>query len=98
MIDKIVGAIIIAAAILAVAALATEGIRSFAEMRRTKRIADSQERMQRAEMTQRIFESNTFRMYEEERQGRIAAETKVGILQSQLKRAREQMAKFNLHK
>lgn len=98
MIDKIVGAVIIAASIIAAAALAVEGIRSFAEMRRTKRIAESQERMQRAEMTQRIFESNTFRMYEEERQARIAAETKCGILQQQLKRAREQMSKVKIGK
>lgn len=98
MIDKIVGAVIIAASIIAVAALATEGIRSFAEMRRTKRISESQERMQRAEMTQRIFESNTFRMYEEERQGRIAAETKVRVYKDQLKRAREQMAKVKIGK
>lgn len=98
MIDKIVGAVIISASIIAASALAVEGIRSFAEMRRTKRISESQERMQRAEMTQRIFESNTFRMYEEERQGRIAAETKVGILQSQLKRAREQMAQVKIGK
>jgi hypothetical protein len=98
MIDKIVGAVIISASIIAASALAVEGIRSFVEMRRTKRIAESQERMQRAEMTQRIFESNTFRMYEEERQGRIAAETKVRVYKDQLKRARELMAKFNLHK
>lgn len=98
MIDRIVGAVIIAASIIAATALAVEGIRSFAEARRTKRIAESQERMQRAEMTQRIFESNTFRMYEEERQGRIAAETKVLVYKDQLKRAREQMAKVKIGK
>ena len=70
----------------------------FTEIRRAKLIAASQERMQRAEHDQRTFECNAIRLYESERQGRIAAETKVGILQSQLKRAREQMAKVNLHK
>lgn len=91
MILQIAGAILVTTAVLCFTWHMTE-------MKRTKAIAESHERMQRAEMTQRIFESNTMKMYEEERQARIAAETKCGILQQQLKRAREQMSKVTIGK
>ena len=52
----------------------------------------------RAASTERIFNNHVWEMYEAERQKRQAAETKVDILEHQLKRAREQMATVNLNK
>lgn len=70
----------------------------FTEIRRTKLIAASQERMQRAEHDQRTFENNAIRMYENERQQRIEAETKRDIYKHQLDRARQQMATVKIGK
>lgn len=98
MTDKIVGAIILGASLLALSAIVVEAIRSYADMRKAKRFSESQERMHKAEMTQRIYESNTWNLYEDERQKRIAAETKVRVYKDQLKRAREQMEKVKIGK
>lgn len=91
MIIQVAGLVLVTASILAGAWYATE-------IHRTKIIAQNQERMQRAEHAQRIFENNAMMLYEDERQRRQEAETKVGILQHQLKRAREQMAKVTIGK
>lgn len=91
MIIQVAGLVIVAASVLAGGWYATE-------IRRTKLIAENQERMQRAEHAQRTFENNALMLYEDERQRRQAAETKIGILQHQLKRAREQMAKVTIGK
>lgn len=50
----------------------------------------------RISATKRIVENNILEMYEAERQRRIAAETKCGIYQHQLERARQQMAKVKI--
>lgn len=52
----------------------------------------------RAASTERMYNNHVWDMYEAERQQRKAAETKVGILQHQLDRAREQMAKVKIGK
>ena len=52
----------------------------------------------RAAATERMVNNGTWKMYEDERQKRIAAETQVGILRHQLARAREQMAKVKIGK
>lgn len=91
MIIQVAGTVIVTASIIMAGFYITE-------VRRTKLIAANQEKMQKAEHDQRTFENNAMRLYQHERQARVAAETKVGILQDQLKRAREQMAKVNLHK
>jgi hypothetical protein len=46
--------------------------------------------------TKRMVENNILEMYESERQRRIAAETKCGIYQHQLDRAKQQMAKVKI--
>ena len=52
----------------------------------------------RAASTERMVNNGVWKLYEDERQKRQAAETKVGILQHQLDRAREQMAKVKIGK
>lgn len=91
MIIQIAGAVVLTASVIMAGLY-------FTEIRRVKLIAESRERMQRAEHDQRVFENNAIVMYEHERQRRIDAETKVGILQHQLKRAREQMDKIKIGK
>lgn len=51
-------------------------------------------RKERQARNDRIFNNEALSLYEEEKQRRIAAETKCGILQTQLDRARETMAKI----
>ena len=91
MIIQVAGAVIVTACIVMAGFY-------FTEIRRTKLIASNQEKMQKAEHDQRTFENNAMRLYQHERQQRIAAETKVGILEDQLKRARDQMAKVKIRK
>lgn len=52
----------------------------------------------RAASTERIVNNGAWKMYESERAKRQEAETRVGILQDQLRRAREQMAKVTIGK
>ncbi len=52
----------------------------------------------RAAATERMVNNGVWKLYEEERQKRIAAETQVGILRHQLNRAREQMSKVTIGK
>lgn len=91
MIIQIAGAVVLTASVIMTGLYITE-------IRRVKLTTASRERMQRAEHDQRVFENNAIMMYEHERQRRIDAETKVGILQHQLKRAREQMDKIKIGK
>ena len=70
----------------------------FTTIRREKLNTQREMAKIRAASTERMYNNHVWEMYENERQQRKAAETKVGILQDQLKRAREQMAKVNLHK
>ena len=52
----------------------------------------------RAASTERMVNNGAWKLYEDERQKRKEAETRIGILEHQLKRAREQMATVNLNK
>lgn len=59
------------------------------------RVREQRERKARNE---RIMHSELLKMYEDECQRRLAAETRMGVYEHQLKRAREQMAKVIIGK
>lgn len=53
-------------------------------------------RKQRQSRNKAVFENEALMLYEDEKQRRIAAETRERIAQDQLRRAREQMAKIHI--
>ena len=57
----------------------------------TKAAQDNKKR--REARNERIYNCEAMSLYEDEKQRRIAAETRTGILEDQLKRARELMSK-----
>lgn len=63
---------------------------------REEREKDSEDKRVRAASTEKITSNQAWMMYEDERNRRIAAETKVGILENQLARARDQMGKVGI--
>lgn len=63
---------------------------------REERQKDSEDKRVRAAATEKITANQAWMMYEDEHNRRIAAETKVGILETQLKRARDQMGKVGI--
>lgn len=65
-------------------------------IRKERIISEREERARSAYMAQKVFEDESLKLYEDERQRRISAETKIGILEHKLKRAKEQMAKAKL--
>lgn len=56
--------------------------------------AESKKR--REARNERIFNNEALSLYEDERQRRMALETRLGIVEHQLKRAKEQMAKIKV--
>lgn len=64
----------------------------YTEKQKTERMVAER----RMAATERMVENNILEMYEAERQRRIAAETKCGIYQHQLDRAKQQMAKVKI--
>lgn len=58
----------------------------------TKAAQDNRKR--REARNERIYNCEAMSLYEDEKQRRIAAETRTGIFADQLKRAREQMSKM----
>lgn len=64
----------------------------YTEKQKTERMVAER----RMAATERMVENNILEMYEAERQRRIAAETKCGIYQHQLERAKQQMAKVKI--
>ena len=52
----------------------------------------------RAASTERMVNNGAWKLYEDERQKRKEAETRIGILENQLARAREQMSKVKIGK
>ena len=85
MIIQICGAVLLVVCVIC-------GTWHWTAIRREKLITERMERERIAYAAQKAFENESLKLYEDERQRREAAETKVGILQHQLKRAREQMA------
>lgn len=63
---------------------------------REDRDKDSKDLRVRTAATEKIAENQAWMLYEDERNRRIAAETKVGILETQLSRARDQMGKVGI--
>lgn len=53
-------------------------------------------RRQRQSRNKAVFENEALMLYEDEKQRRIAAETRERIAKDQLRRAREQMAKIHI--
>lgn len=52
----------------------------------------------RAASTERMVNNGVWKLYEDEHQKRHEAETRIGILENQLARAREQMSKVKIGK
>lgn len=53
-------------------------------------------RKRREARNERIFHDEALSLYEDEKQRRIALETRIGIVEHQLARAKEQMAKVKV--
>ena len=70
----------------------------FTTIRREKLNTQREMTKVRATATERMVNNGVWKLYEEERQKRLAAETQVGILKNQLNRAREQMSKVKIGK
>ena len=86
MIDQIAGIVIVTVSLVC-------GTWYAVTVRKQKADEDSKERAERKARNERIMNSELWKMYEDECQRRLAAETKAGVYEHQLKRAREQMAK-----
>ena len=63
---------------------------------REERKKDSDDLSIRIASNEKLAVNRAWAMYEDERNRRIAAETKVGILETQLSRARDQMGKVGI--
>lgn len=61
---------------------------------KTKKAEDARKR--REARNERIFNNEALSLYEDERQRRIALETRIGIVEHQLARAKEQMSKVKV--
>lgn len=83
---QIVGAIILSASILAGTALVGMGINHMTVTKKERMISERAERRLRVEVNERLVKDGLHKMYAEECEKRSAAETKVGILRSQLKK------------
>lgn len=59
-----------------------------------KKAAEAKKR--REAQNERIFNNEALSLYEDERQRRMALETRLGIVEHQLKMAKEQMAKIKV--
>lgn len=59
-----------------------------------KKAAEAKKR--REARNERIFNNEALSLYEDERQRRIALETRIGIVEHQLARAKEQMSKIKV--
>lgn len=53
-------------------------------------------RKRREARNERIFNNEAISLYEDEKQRRMALETRIGIIENQLARAREQMSKVKI--
>ena len=70
----------------------------FTTIRREKLNTQREMTKVRAAATERMVNNGVWKLYEDERQKRLAAETQIGILKNQLNRAREQMSKVKIGK
>lgn len=84
--DQIVGAIILSASILAVTALVGMGVHHLTVLKKERLISERTERKLRVAVNERLVKEGLHKLYADEHDKRTAAETKVGILKSQVSR------------
>lgn len=65
-------------------------------VRKERIISDRAERERSAYFAQQVFENESLKLYEDERQRRIAVETRLHVLEKKLKRAKTQMEKAKI--
>lgn len=89
---RICGLIIVVASILSLPAIV------FLFVKRANYVTtlEHREAMARIAANERLSKDNAYALYQSERAARISAETKRDLLQHQLNRARQQMAKYKL--
>ena len=89
---RVCGVIILSAAILVLPVIACIFIKRLNYVK----TLEHRETMARIASNERLGKDNAYALYQSERAARIAAETKRDLLQHQLNRARQQMAKYKL--
>lgn len=92
--EQIAGAIMLSAAILAGATIAGMGIRHLTVMKKERLISEREERKLRVAVNERLVKDGLHKMYAEENERRIAAETKLGIKEAQVKRLEKEVKRL----
>lgn len=85
--DRLVGMFILAVCAFVISVFIICGTWYAVTVRKQKQTEEARRRKQRDAHNERMFENESLGLYEDERQRRIAAETKLGIVQTQLTRS-----------
>lgn len=94
MITQFAGAILLSASILATAWVASTGIRHYSTLKREKMISERMEKQSRVASSERLAKDSNLKMYEDEHEMRIAAETKLGIKDSKIARQAKEIERL----
>lgn len=92
--EKIVGAIILGSSILSLAMIVVTGIRYLTVVKRERMISERLEKQTRIAVSERLVKDGLHKMYADEYDRRVAAETKLGLREDKIKRLEKEVKRL----